>query len=433
MRIYDIIAKKRDGFELTDDEIAFFVKGCTEKTIADYQTTALLMAIYLNGMTDREMITLTNEMAHSGELLDLSAIDGITADKHSTGGVGDKTTLIVAPIVASCGVRIAKLSGRGLGHTGGTVDKLESIDGFRVSLTPEEFIQQVNDIGICVTGQTGNLAPADKIIYGLRDATATVGSIPLIASSIMSKKLAAGAECIVLDVKVGSGAFMKTLDEAKELSQKMIDIGKANGRKMAAVLSDMDTPLGKNIGNTLEVMEAVDVLKNGLQSDLTEVCVVLASNILALAKAVSLEEAEKQVRRSLSDGSAYETFKKLVRAQGGDTSLIENTDKFKKAAFYREVPSPADGYISSMNAETIGLASVALGAGRKTKEDTIDYTAGIVLEKKTGEAVKKGDVLARLYTNKDNCLDESERMFLSALDFSEEKSDTKPLIYDVMR
>ena len=249
----------------------------------------------------------------------------------------------------------------------------------------------------------------------------------------MSKKLAAGAECIVLDVKVGSGAFMKTLDEAKELSQKMIDIGKANGRKMAAVLSDMDTPLGKNIGNTLEVMEAVDVLKNGLQSDLTEVCVVLASNILALAKAVSLEEAEKQVRRSLSDGSAYETFKKLVRAQGGDTSLIENTDKFKKAAFYREVPSPADGYISSMNAETIGLASVALGAGRKTKEDTIDYTAGIVLEKKTGEAVKKGDVLARLYTNKDNCLDESERMFLSALDFSEEKSDTKPLIYDVMR
>ncbi|MCI6771991.1 MAG: thymidine phosphorylase [Oscillospiraceae bacterium] len=433
MRIYDIIAKKRDRFELTDEEIAFFVKGCTEKTIADYQTTALLMAIYLNGMTDREMITLTNEMAHSGELLDLSAIDGITADKHSTGGVGDKTTLIVAPIVASCGVRIAKLSGRGLGHTGGTVDKLESIDGFRVSLTPEEFIQQVNDIGICVTGQTGNLAPADKIIYGLRDATATVGSIPLIASSIMSKKLAAGAECIVLDVKVGSGAFMKTLDETKELSQKMIDIGKANGRKMAAVLSDMDTPLGKNIGNTLEVMEAVDVLKNGLQSDLTEVCVVLASNILALAKAVSLEEAEKQVRRSLSDGSAYETFKKLVRTQGGDTLLIENTDKFKKAAFCREVPSPADGYISSMNAETIGLASVALGAGRKTKEDTIDYTAGIVLEKKTGEAVKKGDVLARLYTNKDNCLDESERMFLSALDFSEEKPTEKPLIYDVMR
>lgn len=433
MRIYDIIAKKRDRFELTDDEIAFFVKGCTDKSIADYQTTALLMAIYLNGMTDREMITLTNEMAHSGELLDLSAIDGITADKHSTGGVGDKTTLIVAPIVASCGVRIAKLSGRGLGHTGGTVDKLESIDGFRVSLTPEEFIRQVNDIGICVTGQTGNLAPADKIIYGLRDATATVGSIPLIASSIMSKKLAAGAECIVLDVKVGSGAFMKTLDEAKELSQKMIDIGKANGRKMAAVLSDMDTPLGKNIGNTLEVMEAVDVLKNGLQSDLTEVCVVLASNILALAKAVSIEEAKKQVRQVLSDGSAYEMFKKLVSAQGGDTSLIENTDKFKKAAFYREVPSPADGYISSMNAETIGLASVALGAGRKTKEDTIDYTAGIVLEKKTGEAVKKGDVLARLYTNKDNCLDESERMFLSALDFSEEKSDTKPLIYDVMR
>lgn len=433
MRIYDIIAKKRDGFELTDEEIAFFVRGCTDKSIADYQTTALLMAIYLNGMTDREMITLTNEMAHSGDMLDLSSIQGITADKHSTGGVGDKTTLIVAPIVASCGVKIAKLSGRGLGHTGGTVDKLESIDGFRVSLSPEEFINQVNDIGICVTGQTGNLAPADKIIYGLRDATATVGSIPLIASSIMSKKLAAGAECIVLDVKVGSGAFMKTLDEAKALSQKMIDIGKANGRKMAAVLSDMDTPLGKNIGNTLEVIEAVDVLKGAVQSDLTEVCVVLASNILSLAKKISLEEAEKQVRRSLSDGTAYETFKKLVVAQCGDSSLIENTDKFKKAAFCREVLSPADGYLASMNAETIGLSSVVLGAGRKTKEDMIDYTAGIILEKKAGEEVKKGEVLARLYTNNAGSLDESERMLLSALKFSKEKPVTKPLIYDVMR
>lgn len=433
MRIYDIIAKKRDGLTLSDEEIAFFVKGCTDKTIADYQTTALLMAIYLNGMTDREMITLTNEMAHSGELLDLSAIQGITADKHSTGGVGDKTTLIVAPIVASCGVKIAKLSGRGLGHTGGTVDKLEAIDGFRVSLTPEEFINQVNDIGICVTGQTGNLAPADKIIYALRDATATVGSIPLIASSIMSKKLAAGAECIVLDVKVGSGAFMKTLDEAKELSQKMIDIGKANGRKMAAVLSDMDTPLGKNIGNTLEVIEAVDVLKGGVQSDLTEVCIVLATNILALAKTISLEEAEKQVRQVLSDGSAYETFKALVKAQGGDGTLIENTDKFKKAAFCREVLSPADGYLASMNAETIGLSSVVLGAGRKTKEEAIDYTAGIILEKKTGEKLRKGEVLARLYTNNADSLDESERMFLSALEFSTEKPVAKPLIYDVMR
>ena len=433
MRIYDIIAKKRDGFELTDEEIAFFVKGCTDGTIKDYQTTALLMAIYLNSMTDREMITLTNEMAHSGDMLDLSAIDGITADKHSTGGVGDKTTLIVAPIVASCGVKIAKLSGRGLGHTGGTVDKLEAIDGFRVSLTPEEFIRQVNDIGICVTGQTGNLAPADKIIYGLRDATATVGSIPLIASSIMSKKLAAGAECIVLDVKVGSGAFMKTLDEAKELSRKMIDIGKANGRKMAAVLSDMDTPLGKNIGNTLEVTEAVEVLNGRGSADLTGVCAVLASNMIALAKSVSLKEAEKEVRQALSDGSAYDTFKKLVSAQGGDISLIENTDKFKKAAFCRDVLSPADGYISSMNAETIGLSSVLLGAGRKTKEDMIDYTAGIVLEKKTGEDVKKGEILARLYTNKADCLDEAQKLFLSALDFSEEKSDTKPLIYDVMR
>lgn len=433
MRIYDIIAKKRDGLTLSDEEIAYFVKGCTDKSIADYQTTALLMAIYLNGMTDREMITLTNEMAHSGDMLDLSAIQGITADKHSTGGVGDKTTLIVAPIVASCGVKIAKLSGRGLGHTGGTVDKLESIDGFRVSLSPDEFIRQVNEIGICVTGQTGNLAPADKIIYGLRDATATVGSIPLIASSIMSKKLAAGAECIVLDVKVGSGAFMKTLDDARALSQKMIDIGKANGRKIAAVLSGMDTPLGKNIGNTLEVIEAVEVLKGGIQSDLTEVCVTLAANMIALAKSVSLEEAENQVRKSLSDGSAYETFKKLVIAQGGDETLIENTDNFKKAAFCRQVLSPADGYLASMNAEAIGLASVSLGAGRKTKEDVIDYTAGIVLEKKTGEQVRKGELIARLYTNNADSLDESEKRFLSALDFSMEKPTAKPLIYDVMR
>ncbi|MGN1443976.1 MAG: thymidine phosphorylase, partial [Acutalibacteraceae bacterium] len=299
--------------------------------------------------------------------------------------------------------------------------------------SPEEFINQVNQIGICVTGQTGNLAPADKIIYGLRDATATVGSIPLIASSIMSKKLAAGAECIVLDVKVGSGAFMKTLDEAMELSQKMIDIGKANGRKMAAVLSDMDTPLGKNIGNTLEVIEAVEVLKDDVQSDLTEVCVTLASNILSLAQSVSIEEAEKQVRQALSDGSAYETFKKLVIAQGGDISLIENTDKFKQAAFCREALSPADGYIASMNAETIGLASVVLGAGRKTKEDVIDYTAGIVLEKKTSDCVKKGDVIARLYTNNADTLDEAERMLLSALSFSAQKPAEKPLIYDVMR
>lgn len=433
MRIYDIIAKKRDGLELTDEEIAYFVKGCTDGSVKDYQSTALLMAIYLNGMTDREMIELTTEMAHSGDVLDLSGIDGVTADKHSTGGVGDKTTLIVAPVVASLGVKIAKLSGRGLGHTGGTVDKLESIDGFKVSLTPEEFIRQVNEIGICVTGQTGNLAPADKIIYGLRDATATVGSIPLIASSIMSKKLAAGAQCIVLDVKVGSGAFMKTLDDAKVLSQKMIDIGKANGRKMAAVLSDMDTPLGKNIGNTLEVMEAVDVLKGKGSPDLTGVCVVLASNIVSLAKQIPLDEAEKQVRRVLYDGTAYETFKKLVRAQGGDVSLLEGTKRFKTSAFCREVLSPADGYVSAMNAEAIGLSSVALGAGRKAKEDVIDYTAGIILEKKTGDKVKKDEVLARLYTNNTACLDESERIFLTAIKFSAEKPAEKPLIYDVMK
>lgn len=433
MRIYDIIAHKRDGLELSDEEIAFFVKGYTAGEIKDYHAAALVMAIYLRGMTDRETITLTNEMAHSGEMLDLSSCGGVTVDKHSTGGVGDKTTLVVAPVVASLGAKVAKMSGRGLGHTGGTVDKLESIDRFRTELSPEEFIEQVKRIGICVVGQSGNLAPADKLLYALRDATATVGSIPLIASSIMSKKLAAGAQCIVLDVKTGSGAFMKTSEQAEQLSRKMVDIGNACGRKVAALITDMNTPLGNNIGNTLEVMEAVEVLNGKGPEDLHEVCVALASNIISLSENMPLEKAESEVRRVLADGSALSKLSQMVEMQGGSVSQIQNTELLPKAKFRHEVLSPADGFISFMNAEKIGSSSVILGAGRVNKGDSIDYTAGIILRKKTGDCVRKGEVLAELFSNSEAAFADSEKLFLSAFEFSEKKPALIPLIYKVIR
>lgn len=433
MRIYDIIAHKRDGLELSDEEIAFFVKGYTAGKIKDYQAAALLMAIYLRGMTDRETVTLTNEMAHSGDMLDLSDCGGVTVDKHSTGGVGDKTTLVVAPVVASLGAKVAKMSGRGLGHTGGTVDKLESINGFRTELTPEEFKNQVKDIGICVIGQSGNLAPADKLLYALRDSTATVGSIPLIASSIMSKKLAAGAHCIVLDVKTGSGAFMKTVEQAEELSKKMVDIGDACGRKVAALITDMNTPLGKNIGNALEVKEAVEILNGKGPEDLREVCVALASNIISLSENLPLEEAEKEVRRVLSDGTALLKLCEMVKMQGGSVAQIADTELLPKARFSHNVLSPADGFISFMDAEKIGSSSVILGAGRVNKGDPIDCTAGIILEKKTGEAVKKGELLATLFSNDETKFEDSEKLFLSAFRFSDEKPQPVPLIYKTVR
>lgn len=433
MRIYDIIAHKRDGLELSDEEIAFFVKGYTAGKIKDYQAAALLMAIYLRGMTDRETVTLTNEMAHSGDMLDLSDCGGVTVDKHSTGGVGDKTTLVVAPVVASLGAKVAKMSGRGLGHTGGTVDKLESINGFRTELTPEEFKNQVKDIGICVIGQSGNLAPADKLIYSLRDSTATVGSIPLIASSIMSKKLAAGAHCIVLDVKTGSGAFMKTVEEAEELSKKMVDIGDACGRKVAALITDMNTPLGKNIGNALEVKEAIEVLNGNGPNDLREVCVALASNIISLSENLPLEEAEKEVRRVLSDGTALLKLCEMVKMQGGSVAQIADTELLPKARFSHDVLSPADGFISFMDAEKIGSSSVILGAGRVNKGDPIDCTAGIILEKKTGEAVKKGELLATLFSNDEAKFEDSEKLFLSAFRFSGKKPQPVPLIYKTVK
>ncbi len=432
MRIYDIIAKKRDGYELSDEEIAFFVKNYVSGEIKDYQASALMMAIYLNGMSDRETVTLTLEMAKSGDMLDLSAIEGIKVDKHSTGGVGDKTTLIVAPIVAALGCKVAKMSGRGLGHTGGTVDKLESIDGFNVALEPDEFLDTVNKTGICVVGQTGNLAPADKKIYALRDATATVGSIPLIASSIMSKKLAAGSDCIVLDVKYGSGAFMKTPEDALLLSEKMVAIGKGAGKRVRAVISDMDTPLGKNIGNILEVKEAVEILKSGTDSDLTQVCIALAANIIVLAFGTSYDEAEKKVLAVLRNGEAYNKFLEMVISQGGDASLIENTEKFRKARCRKEILSPADGYISATDAEKIGSASVVLGAGRATKDDAIDYTAGIILHKKTGDKVQKGELIAELFTDEESRLVSAETMFMSGLTFSERETERAELIYRVV-
>lgn len=432
MRIYDIISHKRDNLELTDEEIRFFVKSYVKGEIEHYHAAALLMAIYLNGMSDRETVTLTLEMAKSGDMLDLSSIDGITVDKHSTGGVGDKTTLIVAPIVASLGLKTAKMSGRGLGHTGGTIDKLESIPGFCTSLSPEAFIENVKQHGICVVGQSGDLAPADKMLYALRDSTATVGSMPLIASSIMSKKLAAGASCIVLDVKTGSGAFMKTPEEAEALSQKMVDIGKSAGRRVAAVISDMDTPLGKNIGNSLEVIEAVEVLKGKGSADLKDVCLVLAGNIIALGLGISYEEGYKKAMHQLESGAAFEKFREFIASQGGSLKEIDNPDLFRRAEFVRDVLCERDGYITKMNAEMIGSSSVILGAGRVRKDDAIDHSAGIILRKKTGDKVQKGDVLATLYTNKRESITSAEELFLKAITVNDEKIEECPLIYKII-
>ena len=432
MRIYDIIAKKRDGYDLSDEEIAFFVRELTNGNIKDYQATALLMAIYIRGMSDREMITLTKEMAISGDTLDLSEL-GITADKHSTGGVGDKTTLIVTPIVASLGINVAKMSGRGLGHTGGTVDKLESIDGFKVSLSPEEFISQVKKVGIAVVGQSGQLAPADKIIYSLRDATATVGSVPLIASSIMSKKLAAGSKTIVLDVKYGSGAFMKTTDAAEDLSRKMVDIGKAAGRNMAAVISDMDTPLGRNIGNALEIKEAIDTLMGNGPDDLKKVCLTLATNIITLSLGIDEATARSQAEDALESGKAFEKFREFISAQGGNIDVIDNTELLPKAEIIYDVLARSSGYITNMQAEAIGSASVVLGAGREKKDDIIDYSAGIILCKKTGDKVTQGEKIAEFHLSDKSRLSQAEKMFLSAVTIGDTAPEKQKLIYKVVR
>lgn len=420
MRMYDVIYNKRVGKELSDDEIRFAVNGFTDGTIPDYQMSALAMAIVFNGMSDRETATLTDAMAKSGDTVDLSEFGTLSVDKHSTGGVGDKTSLIVAPIVASCGAKIAKMSGRGLGHTGGTVDKLESIKGLRTELSAEEFFEQTRKVGVAVIGQTGNMTPADKKLYALRDVTATVDSIPLIVSSIMSKKLAAGAHSIVLDVKVGSGAFMLDIESATELAQKMVDIGKACGRNMAALITNMDLPLGNSVGNALEVKEAIALLKGeNAEPDLKEICLGLSSTIIQLCYGISYDDAYAKVTDALESGKAYAKFKEWIACQGGDLAWVENTDMFPKAKYSLNVVAQTDGWISHMETAEIGKASSCLGAGRVTKTDVIDFDAGIIIAKKTGDKVCKGDVLCTLYTNKENALDLAAEMYQSALTYSD--------------
>lgn len=433
MRMYDIIHKKRNGGELSEKEIKFFVNGYTDGSIPDYQASALCMAIYFRGMSADETAALTLAMADSGDRIDLSGIDGFTVDKHSTGGVGDKTSLIVAPIVAANGGKVAKMSGRGLGHTGGTVDKLESIPGFRTSLTPDEFIKQVNDIGLCIVGQTGELAPADKKLYALRDVTAAVESIPLIASSIMSKKLAAGSQGIVLDVKTGSGAFMKTVEDSERLAEEMVSIGKAAGRKVTALITDMDIPLGASVGNSLEVIEAIKTLKGEGEKNLTEVCLSLAAQMLCMVTGRDDMVCRKMAKKSIEDGSALNKLREMITAQGGNADVIDNSGAFKQPKFYVDIISERDGYISRTDAERVGIASVILGAGREKKGDPIDPSAGIILKKKTGDSVSKGDVLATFYTDDETRIDVAKREFLDALIFGNEKPSKQKLIYKIIK
>lgn len=428
MRTYDLIKKKRDGGKLSTEEINWIINGYVNGEIPDYQISALLMTIYFQGMDLEETAALTMAVRDSGEKLDFAEVNGLRVDKHSTGGVGDKTSLIVAPIVATLGVKVAKMSGRGLGHTGGTIDKLESIPGFKTDIPKDEFIKIVNKTGIAIVGQSADLAPADKLLYALRDVTATVESKPLIVSSIMGKKLAADDDCIVLDVKTGSGSFMKTLEDSKELAQMMVDIGKKAGKKMLALITDMDRPLGNNIGNALEVKEAIATLNGNGPEDLTEICVDLAANMLYLAEKGSLVECEEAVKKAIKDGSALETLAKMVKAQGGDEKVIYDPSLFETAKYSRDVLSDREGYISSVDTEGYGVAALVLGAGRNTKEDVIDFSAGIVLEKKTGDYVKVGDKIATLYTNEKDKLIESEKRLLSATVISSQKPAYRPII-----
>lgn len=429
MRIVDLIEKKKNGSSLNKDEIRYFAEGFTRGEIPDYQAAALLMAICFVGMTTKETADLTDCMAHSGDTLDLSDIDGVTADKHSTGGVGDKTTLIVAPICAASGLKMAKMSGRGLGHTGGTIDKLESIPGFRTALSETEFKAQVNKFGLAVTGQTGCLAPADKKIYALRDVTATVNSIPLIASSIMSKKIAAGAQNIVLDVKCGSGAFMQNAEDARALAEQMVAIGKACGRNTAAVLTNMDVPLGTHIGNALEVTEACAVLKNSGSEDLREISLRLSAHLISMSMQISYQEARRIAERTLRDGSAFRKLREMVAAQGGDVRVLEQSECFLSAEMQVEIHARQTGYIARMHTQKIGESASLLGAGRERKNDAIDYAAGIVLCKKTGDFVHRGDILAVLYANSAEKLQAGAHRFSEAFTFSDAKPEVQPLCF----
>ena len=433
MNMYDIIDKKRQDKALNKEEIEYFVTGYTKGNIPDYQMSALLMAICCNGMSTRELTDLTITMANSGDKLDLSPVNGVTVDKHSTGGVGDKTTLIVAPIVASLGCKVAKMSGRALGFTGGTIDKLESIEGYKTNIEEKQFIDQVNKIGIGLIGSSKNLAPADKKIYALRDVTATVQSIPLIASSIMSKKIAAGSECIVLDIKVGSGAFMKNFIQGAKLARTMVNIGKMAGRKTVAVVTNMNAPLGNEIGNNLEVKEAIETLKGKGPKDLTDLCINLSTEMLMLCTNKKKDECEKLVKESITDGSAFNKFKELIINQGGSIEQIDNPDLFEKAKYSVEIKAPRLGHIIKMNTSEIGRISSLLGAGRETKEDTIDYSAGITIIKKTGDYVKKGETIAILHTNKENIIEEAKELYLSSIKIYIQKPTRHRIVYGVIK
>jgi pyrimidine-nucleoside phosphorylase len=412
MRMVDLIEKKRDGESLTTEEIQFIIKGYTEGAIPDYQISALTMAIYFKDMDDRERADLTLAMVHSGDTIDLSEIEGIKVDKHSTGGVGDTTTLVLGPLVASVGVPVAKMSGRGLGHTGGTIDKLESVPGFHVEIENDEFIRLVNENKIAVIGQSGNLTPADKKLYALRDVTGTVNSIPLIASSIMSKKIAAGADAICLDVKTGAGAFMKTLEDSKSLAKAMVNIGNNVGRKTMAVISDMSQPLGYAVGNSLEVKEAIDTLQGNGPEDLTELCLALGSHMVYLAeKASSLEEARTMLEEVMKNGKALETFKTFLRSQGGDASVVDDPNKLPKASHTFELEAKEDGYVAEIVADEIGTAAMMLGAGRATKESVIDLAVGLVLHKKIGDEVKSGDSLLTIYSNTEDIEEVRQKLY----------------------
>ena len=422
MRMVDLIEKKRDGKELETSEIQFIIKGFTDGSIPDYQMSSFAMAVFFQGMTEKERADLTMAMVESGDQIDLSDIQGIKVDKHSTGGVGDTTTLVLAPLVAAVGVPVAKMSGRGLGHTGGTIDKLESVAGFHVEIDKQQFIDLVNKNKVAVIGQSGNLTPADKKLYALRDVTATVNSIPLIASSIMSKKIAAGADAIVLDVKTGAGAFMKDLDDAKELAQAMVNIGNNVGRETMAVISDMSQPLGFAIGNALEIQEAIDTLKGQGPKDLEELCLILGSYMVYLAKkADSLEEARRKLEEVIQNGQALETLKVFLSAQGGDGTVVDDPSRLPQAKYVMDLEAKEDGYVAEIIADSIGTAAMLLGAGRATKESEIDLAVGLVLKKKIGDQVKKGEALVTIHSNQEN-VEEVKAKIYESIKISTEKA-----------
>ncbi len=426
----DLIEKKRDGLELTTEEINFFIKGYTDGSIPDYQVSALTMAIVFRGMSEKERADLTMAMVKSGDQIDLSQIEGIKVDKHSTGGVGDTTTLVLGPLVAALGVPVAKMSGRGLGHTGGTIDKLEAVKGFHVEIDNNEFIELVNKNKIAVIGQSGNLTPADKKLYALRDVTGTVESIPLIASSIMSKKIAAGADAIVLDVKTGAGAFMKTLDDSRELAKAMVGIGNKVGRRTMAVISDMSQPLGFAIGNALEVKEAIDTLKGQGPEDLTELCLTLGSHMVYLAeKASSLEEARTKLENVIKDGTALEKLRVFLSSQGGDASIVDDPSRLPQAKYTFELEAKEDGYVSEIVADEVGTAAMILGAGRATKESVIDLAVGLVLKKKIGDQVKKGESLVTIYSNFEDITEVKEKLYEN-IKISSSKVEPPTLIHE---